>query len=46
LQPLLDQATTLHQQGRLSEAAVLYRQALAAAPGHPRAGYLLALLHY
>ncbi len=46
MQPLLDQATTLHQQGRLSEAAVLYRQALAAAPGHPRAGYLLALLHY
>jgi tetratricopeptide (TPR) repeat protein len=46
LQEILDRATSLHQQGQLSEAAALYRQALASAPGHPRAQYLLAFLLY
>ena len=46
MQSVLDLAMSLHQQGRLSEAAPLYRQALAASPGNPRIAYLLALLLY
>ena len=44
LQTTLEQAKRLHQQGRLAEAAPLYRQVLAATPEDTMAGYLLALL--
>ena len=46
MQSVLERATSLHKQGRLAEAAPLYRQALAAAPGDPRIEYLLAALLY
>ena len=44
-QMLLNQAMSLHQQGQLAEAGVLYQQVLAAGP-HYQAQYLLAVLFY
>lgn len=46
MQPILERAKQLHQQGRLSEAAPLYRQVLAAVQGNPSVEYLLATLLY
>ncbi len=44
LQPILQQATALHQAGRLAEAQSLYRQILASNPNHPDALHLLGVL--
>ena len=46
LQDLFKQAVALHQAGRLSEAEALYRQILAAEPGHPEALHFLGMLAY
>ncbi|MEY4964737.1 MAG: hypothetical protein RL274_320 [Pseudomonadota bacterium] len=43
--PLLSQAISLHQQGRLAEAELLYQQVLAGAPNY-QAQYLFAVLLY
>ena len=44
MQILLDQALTLHNQGRLGEAEQLYEQILAANPGLLDARHMLGVL--
>jgi len=43
-QKILEQALTLHQDGRLQQAETLYRQILATQPDHPRALHYLGIL--
>jgi hypothetical protein len=46
LQTLLNQAVSLHRDGRLAEAEGLYRQVLAQAPPNFQLQYRLALLDW
>jgi thioredoxin-like negative regulator of GroEL len=46
LQTLLNQAVSLHRDGRLAEAEGLYRQVLAQAPPNFQLQYRLALLQF
>ena len=45
LPPLLKQAVVAHESGRLDDAYPLYREFIAATPGHPMALHLFGLLH-